>query len=238
MSFDEEPLVRHKTGRHVLPRVGECQSSVEFPLTEPDSIVPPTVPTVPNRIEADRPVLRPSRRLVLVAEGEHVEASTQPASFVPTWRDATDDEDMVDALQHDLEGDPQRNQSGRAEFEGQGDVHQGDVHHGGVAGRAQQDSGEPNHFDMAVADSDPDASAPPSPPPAENPRNSGSGSVTPLASPRRDLLGESDTESLCDGASTVSVDALAALDAVDLSVVFSKRAAVMKTFSKFLRGSY
>ena len=64
-----------------------------------------------------RPVLRPSRRLVLVADGEHVEASTQRASFVPTWRDATDNEDMVDALQHDLEGDPQRAQSGWAEVE-------------------------------------------------------------------------------------------------------------------------
>ena len=87
--------------------------------------------------------------------------------------------------------------------------------------------------------------------------------MTPLASPRRDLLGDSDTECLSDGASTVSVDgvvaevsepefsvpevrvtsqvirdALVALDALDLSVVFSKRAAVMKTISKFLRGSY
>ena len=105
-----------------------------------------------------------------------------------------------------------------------------------------------NHFDTTVADY-PYASAPPLPPPAENPRNSG--------------LGESDTESLSDGASTVSVDgvvadvsepelavpevrvtsqairdAVVALDAVDWSVVFSKRAAVMKTIPNFLRGSY
>ena len=121
---------------------------------------------------------------------------------------------------------------------------------------------ELNHFDMMVADSDPDASAPPLPPPAENPRNSGSWSVTPLASLRRDLLGESDTESLSYGASTVSVDgvvvevselevavpeirvtsqairdAFVGLDAVDLSVVFSKRAAD-ENHPKFLRGSY
>ena len=51
---------------------------------------------------ASSPVPRPSRRLVLVAEGEHVEASTQPASFVPTWIDAKVDEEVV---AHDLEGD-------------------------------------------------------------------------------------------------------------------------------------
>ena len=186
-----------------------------------------SVSHVPNSVEADHPVLRPSRRLVLVADGEHVEASTQRASFIPTWRDTSENEDILDALLQDLEGDPQRAQSGWAEVE--------------------QDFGELNHFDMTVPDSDPDPSAPPILPPAGNPRNGGSGSMTPLASPRRDLLGESDTESLSDGASTVSVDgvvvelsepevavpeirvtsqairdAFVGLDAVDLSVVFSK----------------
>ena len=83
-----------------------------IPLTESDSIVPQRHPFLTGL----KPSV-PSRRLVLVAEGEHVEASTQPASFVPTWRDATDDEDMVDALQHDFEGDPQRAQLGWAEVE-------------------------------------------------------------------------------------------------------------------------
>ena len=146
-----------------LPVSTPMEATPRAPPRQPDSIVPPTTSPIPNRVEADRPVLRPSRRLVLVADGEHVEASTQPVSFVPTWRDATDNEDMVDALQHYLEGDPQRAQSGWAEVE--------------------QDFGELNHFDMTVADSDADASSP------ENPGNSGSGSVTLLASTRRNLLG-------------------------------------------------
>ena len=36
------------------------------------STVPPTVSPVPNRVEVECPVLQPSRRSVLVAEGEHV----------------------------------------------------------------------------------------------------------------------------------------------------------------------
>ena len=51
---DEEPLVRPKMGRDVLPRFGEGRVAV--PL-------------------ASSPVPRPSRRLVLVAEGEHDEAT-------------------------------------------------------------------------------------------------------------------------------------------------------------------
>ena len=141
----------------------------------------------------------------------------------------------MDALQQDLEGDPQ-------------------------TAEVEQDFGELNHFDMTLADSDPDASAPPLPPPEENPLNGGSGYMTLLASPRRDLLGESDTENFSDGASTVSVDGVVvelsepevavpefrvtsqairdAFMGLDLSIVFSRRAAVMKTIPNFLRGSY
>ena len=108
------------------------------------------------------PGLKPTRRLVLVTDGEQTLRS-QPL-FIPTWRDTSENEDMVDALLQDL--------AGWAEV--------------------QHNFGELNHFDMIVADSDPDASAPPLPPPAENPRNGGAGSMTPLASPTRDLLGESD----------------------------------------------
>ena len=42
------------------------------PVTEPDSTIPPTFSPVPNRVEVECPVPRPSRRSVLVAEGEHV----------------------------------------------------------------------------------------------------------------------------------------------------------------------
>ena len=82
VSSDQEPLVRPNMGRDVLPRVGEGRRSVAVPLTEPHSTVPPTVSPVPNRVEVECPFLRPSRRLVLVlvAEGEHVGASTQPAT--------------------------------------------------------------------------------------------------------------------------------------------------------------
>ena len=147
------------------------------PLTKPDSIVPPTASPIPNRVEADRPVLRPSRRLVLVMVNTSKPALSRHHLFpLGGTRQITRTRLM-------LSNTPQRAQSGWAEVE--------------------QDF---NHFDTLVADSDPDASAPPLPPPAENLGNSGSGSVTPLASPRRDLLGESDTESLSDGASTVSVD--------------------------------
>ena len=58
----------------------------------------PSVSPVPNRVEVECPVLRPNRRSVLVAEGEHVRANTQPASFIPTWIDVADD-DVVAALQ-------------------------------------------------------------------------------------------------------------------------------------------
>ena len=75
VSSDEEPLVRPNMGRDVLPRFGE--GPIAVPLAGP---------AVP----------RPSRRLVLVTEGEHDEASTQPACVIPTWVDA--------ALQFDLEG--------------------------------------------------------------------------------------------------------------------------------------
>ena len=63
VSSDEEPLVRPNMGRDVLPRFGE--GPIAVPLAGP---------AVP----------RPSRRLVLVTEGEHDEPSTQPASVVPS----------------------------------------------------------------------------------------------------------------------------------------------------------
>ena len=83
VSSDEEPLVRPNMGRDVLPRFGEGPIAVPF-----------AGPVVP----------RPSRWLVLVTEGEHDEPTTQPASVIPTWVDAAVDEDVVAALQFDLEG--------------------------------------------------------------------------------------------------------------------------------------
>ena len=85
---------------------------------------------------------------------------------------------------------------------------------------------------------------------------------SPSASPRHRLLGDSDTESLADGASTVSIhsvveeespadvvhdirvnsvairEAFLSLDAVDLHTIFTMRAAVMKAIPRFLRGSF
>ena len=55
----------------------------------------------------------------------------------------------------------------------------------------------------------------------------------PTASPRHRLLGNSDTESLADGVCT-----FLSLDAVDLHTIFTKRAAMMKAISRFLRGSF
>ena len=43
-----------------------------------------------------------------MTEGEQDEASTQPASVIPTWVDAAVDEDVVAALQFDLEGGASR----------------------------------------------------------------------------------------------------------------------------------
>ena len=74
VSSDEEPLVRPNMGRDVLPRFGEGPIAVPF-----------AGPVVP----------RPS---------EHDEPSTQPASAFPTWVDAAVDEDVIAALQFDLEG--------------------------------------------------------------------------------------------------------------------------------------
>ena len=74
VSSDEEPLVRPNTGRDVLPRFSAGPIAVPF--------VGPVVP-------------RPS---------ELNEPSTQPASAFPTWVDAAVDEDVVAALQFDLEG--------------------------------------------------------------------------------------------------------------------------------------
>ena len=67
VSSDEEPLVRPNMGRDVLPRFSEGPIAVPF-----------ACPVVP----------RPS---------EHDEPSTQPASAIPTWVDAVDDEDVVAA---------------------------------------------------------------------------------------------------------------------------------------------
>ena len=78
VSSDEELLVRPNMGRDVLPRFGEGPIAVPLP--------------------------RSSRRLVLLTEGERDEASTQPTSVIPTWVDAAVDEDVVAALQFDLEG--------------------------------------------------------------------------------------------------------------------------------------
>ena len=85
---------------------------------------------------------------------------------------------------------------------------------------------------------------------------------SPSVSPRHRLLGDSDTESLADGASTVSIhsvveeespadvvhdirgnsvvirEAFLSIDAVDLHTIFAKRAAVMKAIPRFLRGSF
>ena len=86
---------------------------------------------------------------------------------------------------------------------------------------------------------------------------------SPSASPRHRLLGDSDTESLADGASIVSIhsvveeeespadvvhdirvnsvairEAFLSLDTVDLHTIFNKRAAVMKAIPRFLRGSF
>ena len=90
---------------------------------------------------------------------------------------------------------------------------------------------------------------------------------SPSVSPRHRLLGDSDTESLADGVSTVSShnvveeesladvvhdirgnsvainsvairEAFLSFDAVDLHTIFAKRAAVMKAIPRFLRGSF
>ena len=102
-----------------------------------------------------------------------------------------------------------------------------------------------SHFDMTVADSE-----------------DGDLHSFPSVSPRHRLLGDSDTESLVDGASTVSIhsvveeestvdvvhdirgnsvairEAFLSLDAVDLHTIFAKRAANMKASPRFLRGSF
>ena len=102
-----------------------------------------------------------------------------------------------------------------------------------------------SQFDMTVADSE-----------------DGDLHSSPKVSPRHRLFGHSDTESLADGASTVSIHsvvveespvdvvhdirgdsvairkAFLSLDAVDLHTIFAKRAAVMKAIPRFSRGSF
>ena len=102
-----------------------------------------------------------------------------------------------------------------------------------------------SQFDMTVADSE-----------------DGDLHSSPKVSPRHRLFGHSDTESLADGASTVSIhslvveeypvdvvqdirgdsveirEAFLSLDAVDLHTIFAKRAAVKKAIPRFLRGSF